>query len=190
MASIKLEVVSEDQSLRKWCVPLREDVFATFMSKGGSIVHKVFGDKSLFGPLLFTKFFDPSDAFPLWEFEPGVVLSNLQNPCLDWLQTNSCYILKSELPKLEKSNVRICVENGKVLEISGLWKHKGESRTDWRSGEWWEHGFVRRLELPENTDWKKMEAYVFNDTVLDIRLPKTQLECDNGVMKESASGSP
>lgn len=98
MASMKLEVVSEDQSLRKWCVPLREDIFATFMAKGSPIMHKVFGDKSLFGPLLFTKFFDPSDAFPLWEFEPGVLLSNLQNPCVDWLQTDSCYVLKSELP--------------------------------------------------------------------------------------------
>lgn len=65
------------------------------------------------------------------------------------------------------------------MEISGLWTHKGESKTtDWRSGKWWEHGFVRRLELPENTDWKKIEAYVNNDIVLDIRLPKTSLDCD------------
>ncbi|XP_023747949.1 21.7 kDa class VI heat shock protein isoform X2 [Lactuca sativa] len=153
MASMKLEVVSEDQSLRKWCVPLREDIFATFMAKGSPIMHK--------------------------------------NPCVDWLQTDSCYVLKSELPKIEKSSVRICVENGKVMEISGVWKNKGESsRTDWRSGEWWEHGFVRRLELPENTDWKKTEAYVYNDTVLDIRLPKTpSMEyCTEGVIKESSSG--
>ncbi|GKE38869.1 21.7 kDa class VI heat shock protein, partial [Tanacetum coccineum] len=74
---------------------------------------------------------------------------------------------------LEKNSIQVYVDNGKVMEISGLWKHKGESRAaDWRSGKWWEHGFVRRLELPENTDWKKIEAYVNNDTILDIRLPK------------------
>lgn len=98
MTSVQLQVVSEDQSTHKWCVPLKEDVFGAFIAKGGPIVHKVFGDKSLFGPLLFKKFFDPSDAFPLWEFEPGVLLSDLQNPCVDWFQTEACYVLKSELP--------------------------------------------------------------------------------------------
>ncbi|PWA49465.1 HSP20-like chaperones superfamily protein [Artemisia annua] len=195
MTGIQLEVVLEDQTPHKWCVPLKEDVFAAFMAKGGPMVHKVFGDKSLFGPLLFKKFFDPSDAFPLWEFEPGLLLSDLQNPCVDWFQTDGCYILKSELPKLEKISIQVYVDNGKVMEISGLWKHKGESRAaDWRSGKWWEHGFVRRLELPENTDWKKIEAYVNNDTILDIRLPKTSLECNVprgnlGVLKESTSAS-
>ncbi|KVI10353.1 21.7 kDa class VI heat shock protein isoform X2 [Cynara cardunculus var. scolymus] len=176
MTNIQLEVLtSEDhQSPHKWCVPLKEDVFAAFMAKGGPIVHRVFGHKSLFGPLLFTKFFDPSDAFPLWEFEPAVLLSHLHNPCVDWFQTDASCILISQLPKIEKSSLGICVENGKVIEISGLWKKHGESRTtDWRSGKWWEDGFVRRLELPDNTDWKKMEVYVKNDTtVLDIRLPK------------------
>lgn len=175
MSSIQVEVLaSEDQSSNKWRVPLKEDVFVAFMAKGAPIVHKVFGDKSLFGPLLFRKFFDPSDAFPLWEFEPGVLLSHLQNPCVHWYQTDACCILKSELPTIEKSSLGIHVENGKVIEISGVWKTThGESKTrDWRSGKWWEHGFVRRLELPHNTDWNKMEVYVKNETVLDIRLPK------------------
>lgn len=98
MASIRLVVVSEDQSPHKWCVPLKEDVFGAFMTKGGPFVHKAFGDKSLFGPLLFKKFFDPSDAFPLWEFEPGVLLSDPQNACVDWFQTEACYALKTTLP--------------------------------------------------------------------------------------------
>nr|XP_043621927.1 21.7 kDa class VI heat shock protein isoform X2 [Erigeron canadensis] len=161
MTSIKLEVVSEERSLHKWRVLLKEDVFASFISKG------------------------------------GVLLAHLHNPCVNWLQTEACYVLNSELPKLENNSLRVCVENGKVLEISGLYKPKGDSRaTDWRSGKWWEHGFVRRLELPENADGKKIEAYVNNnDTVLDIRIPKTSLECDhipqgnNLVTKESASTS-
>ncbi|KAI3768919.1 hypothetical protein L6452_00015 [Arctium lappa] len=194
MTSIQVEVASEDQSPNKWRVPLKEDVFATFMAKGGPIVHKVFGDKSLFGPLLFKKFFDPSDAFPLWEFEQGVLLSHLQNPCVHWFQTDACCILNSELPKIEKSSLVIHVENGKVIEISGVWKTHGESKTrDWRSGKWWEHGFVRRLELPDNTDWSKMEVYVKNETVLDIRLPKsttpTPLEYCRGNEGESASSA-
>ncbi|KAF5781070.1 putative small heat shock protein HSP20 [Helianthus annuus] len=161
MASMRLEVVFEDHTPHKWRVPLKEDVFGAFMAKGGPVMHK---------------FFDPSDAFPLWEFEPGVLLSDLQNPCVDWFQTEACYVLKTELPDIEKSSIRVYVENGKVMEISGLWNHKGESRAspDWQSGKWWERGFVRRLELPENVDWKKTEAHVNNDTILDIRLPKLQ----------------
>ncbi|KAL8205563.1 hypothetical protein R6Q57_009114 [Mikania cordata] len=195
MASIRLEVVSEDQTLHKWRVPLKEDVFSAFMVKEGPFVHKVFGDKSLFGPLLYKRFFDPSDAFPLWEFDPGVLLSDPHNACVDWFQTDACYVLKSELPEIEKSSIRVYVENGKVMEISGLWNHKGDSRTiDWRSGKWWECGFVRRLELPENVDAKKIEAYVNNDTILDIRLPKTSPESDisaenTRVIKDSASTS-
>ncbi|MFS7984669.1 putative alpha crystallin/Hsp20 domain, HSP20-like chaperone [Helianthus anomalus] len=183
MASMRLEVVFEDHTPHKWRVPLKEDVFGAFMAKGGLVMHKVFGNKSLFGPLLFKKFFDPSDAFPLWEFEPGVLLADLQNPCVDWFQTEACYVLKTELPDIEKSSIRVYVENGKVMEISGLWNHKGESRAspDWQSGKWWERGFVRRLELPENVDWKKTEAHVNNDTILDIRLPKLQ---QNVTLKE------
>lgn len=65
------------------------------------------------------------------------------------------------------------------MEISGLWNRKSDSRTtDWRSDKWWERGFVRRLELPEHVDWKKIEASLNNDNILDIRLPKTSTECD------------
>lgn len=73
----------------------------------------------------------------------------------------------------------MCIEDGKVLEISGQWKHHKDSRTttkDWRSSHWWEQGFVRRVELPENADWKNIKAFVNNNDsllpLLDIRIPK------------------
>jgi hypothetical protein len=97
----KLEVRFEGHNTQKWCVPLKEDVFITFMEKGNATVHKIFGEGSLFSPLLFGKFFDPSDAFPLWEFESDVWLSNLHNSrqsTVDWSQTDADYVLKAELP--------------------------------------------------------------------------------------------
>lgn len=99
----QLEVRSEDQTPHKWCVPLTEDVFGRMMSKGSPTVQTVFGDGSLFSPWLFGKFFDPSDAFPLWDFESDALLSKLQSSSttqstVDWLQTDSDYVLKADLP--------------------------------------------------------------------------------------------
>lgn len=98
---IKLEVHTDDRTPHKWIVALGEDVFRRFLSQGNPAVHKAFGDGSLFSPLLFGKFFDPSDAFPLWEFESDVLLSHLQSTgqsSVDWLQTDQAYVLKAELP--------------------------------------------------------------------------------------------
>ncbi|XP_028093346.1 21.7 kDa class VI heat shock protein-like [Camellia sinensis] len=177
----QLEVRSEDRTPQKWCVPMTEDVFGTLISKGSPMAHTVFGDGSLFSPLLFGKFFDPSDAFPLWEFESSVLLSRLRScnqSTVDWSQTDVDYVLKAELPGVGKSSVQIYVEDGKVVEISGQWKQQNESKTkDWRSGHWWENGYVRRLELPDNADWRKVEAYVKNEIALEVRIPKKPLDC-------------
>lgn len=102
MASRKqLEVHSGDQTPQKWCISLGEEVFKRFISQGSPTVHKVFNEGSLFSPLLFGKFFDPSDAFPLWEFESDILLSNLRSSgqsTVDWSQTDQDYVLKAELP--------------------------------------------------------------------------------------------
>ena len=97
----QLEVLREDQNAKKWCVALRDDVFKRFCSQGNQAVNKVFGDGSLFSPLLFGKFFDPSDAFPLWEFECEILLCNLRSSGLstvDWFRTDQDYGLKADLP--------------------------------------------------------------------------------------------
>lgn len=83
--------------------------------------------------------------------------------------------------EIGKSSIQVCIEDGKVLEISGQWKQHKDSRTkDWRASHWWEHGYVRRVELPENADWRNIEARVNNDTVLllDIRIPKKPQVCE------------
>ncbi|KAF2285842.1 hypothetical protein GH714_008373 [Hevea brasiliensis] len=158
-----LEVHTEDQTPHKWSVSLTEELFKKLFSQGTPILHKIFGEGSLFSPLLFGKFFDPSDAFPLWEFESDILLSNLRSSgktSVDWFQTDEAYVLKAELPGVGINTVRVYAENGKIVEISGQWKQQKESKAkDWRSEHWWEHGYVRRLELPEDADWKKIQAY-------------------------------
>ncbi|OMO80523.1 hypothetical protein CCACVL1_12913 [Corchorus capsularis] len=187
---IKLDVHTEDQTPQKWCISLAEDVFKRFLSLGNPTVHKVFGEGSLFSPLLFGKYFDPSDAFPLWDFESDSLLSNLRNSgksTVDWFQTDQAYVLKAELPGVGKTNVQIHVEKGKIVEISGQLKlQQRESKTkDWRSCNWWEFGYVRRLELPEDADWRRIEAYLSNDVLLEIRIPRNPLHTD---FPEDAAG--
>lgn len=46
----------------------------------------------------------------------------------------------------------------KVIDISGLWRAPAADGRDWRCGRWWEHGFVRRVELPEDAEWRKVEV--------------------------------
>ncbi|KAI3466203.1 hypothetical protein Pfo_022866 [Paulownia fortunei] len=184
-SSKELEIRFEDPNPHKWCHPLKEDVFATFMSKESSTVHKT---GSFFSPLLFGKFFDPSDAFPLWEFESDALLPNSNSSSqhnVDWYQTDTDYVLKADIPGLGNNTLQVCVENGKILEISGQWRQQRESRMkDWKSSHWWEHGYVRRLELPEQTDWRKSEAHVKNDVLLEIRVPKTPLDSDTSQEKQ------
>nr|XP_009803705.1 PREDICTED: 21.7 kDa class VI heat shock protein isoform X1 [Nicotiana sylvestris] len=196
MTSYKqIEVQFEEATPQKWCVPLKEDVFVTFMN---STTHKAdfLCEGSLFSPLLFGKFFDPSDAFPLWEFDSDVLLSNARssNQCtVDWSQTETDYLLRAEIPEflappldagpqnislyiygvvgVGKGNIRVCVEDGKVLVVSGQLRQQKE---DWRAGNWWEYGCVRRIELPENADWRKTEAFLSGDhKFLQVKIPKT-----------------
>ncbi|XP_057540434.1 21.7 kDa class VI heat shock protein isoform X2 [Amaranthus tricolor] len=166
MGSCKqVEVLLEDRTPHKWIIPLTEDSFQGFLTKGNHVIRTVFGDGSLFSPMLFGKFFDPSDAFPLWDFEADVLLSispsSGQNK-VDWNRNDKEFLLKAELPGSGEHTVQVCIEKGKILEISGLWKQQVDSNVkNWKTNHWWEHGFVRRIELPENADWKKIEL-MFN----------------------------
>jgi HSP20 family molecular chaperone IbpA len=84
----------------------------------------------------------------------------------------------------------VVVEKGKVVEISGQWKQQQRDQSkikDWRSGQWWEYGYVRRLELPEDADWRRMEASLNNDILLEIRIPKSLLDGDPSQGNDVAS---
>lgn len=98
--SLKLEIHTDDKTPGKWSVPLSEEVFWRLLSCGGGSEKAVFSEGSIFSPFLFGKYFDPSDAFPLWEFEADVLLASLRSigQCrVDWLQTDQAYVLKSDL---------------------------------------------------------------------------------------------
>ncbi|XP_008793750.2 22.3 kDa class VI heat shock protein isoform X2 [Phoenix dactylifera] len=170
-----LEVRPGDQDSQKWRMSLSEDAFDSFIARDGDAARKVFGEGSLFSPLLFGKFFDPADAFPLWDFDSDNLLSGLRSASktsVDWHERDSEFVLRAELPGARNCDVEICGEKGKVIEISGKWRGRESDSRDWRTGRWWEHGYVRRLELPENANWRKIEAYIDIDNFIEIKIPK------------------
>ncbi|XP_023520414.1 21.7 kDa class VI heat shock protein [Cucurbita pepo subsp. pepo] len=185
----QLEVHKADHNPSKWSVALGEEVFSRFVGQPNSGVQKVLGEGSLFSPLLFGRFFDPADAFPLWEFEADLLMSALRSSgksSIDWFQTDQEYVLQAELQEPWRNALQISVEDGKVLEISGQLKEQQREATklvDWRCANWWEYGFVRRLELPEDVDCCRIEARMKNDTILEIKIPK--LESNRGAESKS-----
>uniref|UniRef100_A0A0E0L4C1 SHSP domain-containing protein n=1 Tax=Oryza punctata TaxID=4537 RepID=A0A0E0L4C1_ORYPU len=170
----------------RWRMSLLENTFNSFLQSSGggagadgAAARAVFGEGSLFSPFLFGKFFDPADAFPLWEFEPEVLLAALRRGArttVDWAETDSEYYLRADIPGGRKCDVEVSGDDAmRVVDVSGLWRAAPPpDGRDWRAGRWWEHGFVRRVELPEDADWRKVEAF-FDDGEgsLEIKVPKS-----------------
>lgn len=76
------------------------------------------------------------------------------------------------------------------MEISGQWKPQRDSKAnDWRCGHWWEYGYVRRLEMPEDADSKNIEAHIYSNSsiLLEIRIPKIPQGCNPPQGKDVAS---
>ncbi|KAG8068108.1 hypothetical protein GUJ93_ZPchr0005g15527 [Zizania palustris] len=166
----------------RWRMSLLENTFNSFLQSivGGAdaaAARAVFAEGSLFSPFLFGKFFDPADAFPLWEFDPEVLLAALRRgarTAVDWAETDSDYYLRSDIPGGRKCDVEVTGDAMRVVDISGLWRAApADGGRDWRAGRWWEHGFVRRVELPGDADWRKVEAcFDDGDGSLEIKVPK------------------
>jgi hypothetical protein len=101
-------------------MPLREDVFTTFLQSSGS-ADTMFAEGSLFSPYLFGKFFDPADAFPLWEFESEVLLAALRRGCrttVDWTETDCEYYLRADIPGTAISPSTFSTSFGTLLPSS------------------------------------------------------------------------
>jgi len=88
----------------RWRMSLLENTFAGFLQGAGAdaAARAVFAEGSLFSPFLFGKFFDPADAFPLWDFEPEVLLAALRRAAarttVDWAETDAEYYLRADIP--------------------------------------------------------------------------------------------
>ncbi|XP_010543757.1 PREDICTED: 17.8 kDa class I heat shock protein-like [Tarenaya hassleriana] len=142
------------------------------------IPSNIFGRSSVFDPFSF----DTWDPFLNWPTAFGGrsdVASDtaaLANARVDWRETPEAHVFKADLPGLRKEEVKVELEEGNVLKISGeRQREKEEKGETWHRVERSSGQFVRRFRLPENAKAEETKAAMENG-VLTVTVPKTEVK--------------
>ncbi|EXC07554.1 hypothetical protein L484_005861 [Morus notabilis] len=136
---------------------------------------------------------DPFDGFPFTTSVANVpsmgqeTTSAIANTRIDWKERPEAHIIKADLPGLKKEEVKVEVEDGMVLKISGEKAREKEEKDDkWHRVERSVGKFMRRFRLPENCRTDQVRATMENG-VLTVILPKEE-EKKPDVMSVEISG--
>ena len=132
---------------------------------------------SIFDPFSFDVW-DPFKDFqlpsPFREFSGEN--SAFLNTRIDWKETPEAHVLKADLPGLKKEEVKVEVEDDRVLQISGERKVEKEEKNDtWHRVERSSGKFQRRFRLPENAKMDQIKASMENG-VLTVTIPKAEVK--------------
>ncbi|XP_072961093.1 17.9 kDa class I heat shock protein-like [Typha angustifolia] len=128
---------------------------------------------------------DPFDGFP---FNGGALsfprpssffpseTSAFATARMDWKETPEAHVFKADLPGLKKEEVKVEVEEGNVLQISGERTKEQEEKTDtWHRVERSSGKFLRRFRLPDSAKTDQVKATMENG-VLTVTVPKGQVK--------------
>ncbi|MBA0790483.1 hypothetical protein Gohar_015129 [Gossypium harknessii] len=100
--------------------------------------------------------------------------SAIANARVDWKETPEAYVFKADLPGLKKEEVKVEVEEGRVLQISGERSKEQEEKNDkWHRVERRSGKFLRRFTLPETAKMDQVKASMENG-VLTVTVPKVE----------------
>ena len=128
-----------------------------------SLIPSVFGNRGLF---------DPISNFDRYGNVTSNDVSSLANAQVDWKETPESHVFKADLPGLKKEEVKVEVQEGRVLEISGERSVEKEDKNDkWHRVERGRGKFLRRFQLPENAKLDEVKASLENG-VLTVTIPK------------------
>ncbi|KAF6161036.1 hypothetical protein GIB67_007677 [Kingdonia uniflora] len=98
------------------------------------------------------------------------------NTRIDWCETPEAHVFKADLPGINKEEVKVEVEEGKVLQISGERSRDKEEKNDkWHRVERSSGKFLRRFRLPENAKVDQVKAAMENG-VLTVTVPKEEVK--------------
>ncbi|XP_030445285.2 17.4 kDa class I heat shock protein-like [Syzygium oleosum] len=144
-----------------------------------SLIPSIFGGRR-------TDVFDPF-SLDIWDPLDGLFTSSLTNmPAsarktsafanarIDWKETPEAHVFKVDVPGLKKEEVKVEVEEGRILQISGeRSKEKEEKNDKWHRVERSSGKFMRRFRLPENAKMDQIKASMENG-VLTVTVPKEE----------------
>ncbi|KAI3470805.1 hypothetical protein Pfo_027468 [Paulownia fortunei] len=95
---------------------------------------------------------------------------------IDWKETPEAHVFKADVPGLKKEEVKVEVEEGNVLQISGKRSREKEEKNDtWHRMERSSGKFLRRFRLPENAKLDHIKASMENG-VLTVTVPKEEVK--------------
>ncbi|XP_030447256.1 18.1 kDa class I heat shock protein [Syzygium oleosum] len=96
------------------------------------------------------------------------------NSRIDWKETPEAHVFKADLPGLKKEEVKVEIEDDRVLQISGERNVEKEDKNDtWHRVERSSGKFMRRFRLPENAKMDQVKAAMENG-VLTVSVPKVE----------------
>uniref|UniRef100_A0A6M2F957 SHSP domain-containing protein n=1 Tax=Populus davidiana TaxID=266767 RepID=A0A6M2F957_9ROSI len=130
---------------------------------------------------------DPFSAFDTWDplkdfpFTSSNSLISRENSAfvntrIDWRETPEAHVFKADLPGLKKEEVKVEIEDDRVLQISGERSVEKEDKNDtWHRVERSSGKFSRRFRLPENAKMDQVKASMENG-VLTVTVPKEEVK--------------
>ncbi|GLT93038.1 hypothetical protein SLE2022_108440 [Rubroshorea leprosula] len=122
---------------------------------------------------------DPFEGFPFSSALTSIPSSArgttaFANARIDWKETPEAHVFKADLPGLKKEEVKVEVEEGRVLQISGERSSEQEEKNNkWHRVERSSGKFLRRFRLPENAKMDQVRASMENG-VLTVTVPKEE----------------
>ena len=128
----------------------------------------------------FADFWDPFDGV-FHSLVPSVASSDrdtaaFANARIDWKETPEAHVFKADLPGVKKEEVKVKVEDGNVLVISGERSKEKEDKNDkWHRVERSSGKFLRRFRLPEDAKTDQVNAGLENG-VLTVSVPKAEVK--------------
>ncbi|XP_075490808.1 18.2 kDa class I heat shock protein-like [Primulina tabacum] len=145
-----------------------------------SLIPSFFGNRqgNIFDPFSL-EIWDPFHGFP---FSGAVAnakgksrdASAFTAARIDWKETPEAHVFKADLPGLKKEEVKVEVEEGRVLLISGERISEKEEKNDkWHGLERSSGKFLRRFRLPEGAKMDEIKAAMENG-VLTVTVPKEE----------------